>query len=40
VALNGHLMDQHLYSTLYESEYAQAARAIITALKEIRKEVM
>lgn len=40
IALNGHLMDQRLYSTLYESEYAQAARAIITALKEIRKEVM
>lgn len=40
VALNGHLMDQRLYSTLYESEYAQAARAIIAALKEIRKEVI
>jgi hypothetical protein len=40
VAINGHLMDQHLYSTLYEREYAQAARAIITALKEIRKEVI
>lgn len=40
VALNGHLMDQRLYSTLYESEYTQAARAIITALKEIRKEVI
>lgn len=39
VALNGHLMDQHLYSTLYEREYAQAARAIIATLKEIRKEV-
>lgn len=39
VALNGHLMNQKLYSTLYEGEYAQAARAIITALKEIRKEV-
>lgn len=40
VALNGHLMNQKLYSTLYEGEYAQAARAIITALKEIRKEVI
>ena len=39
VALNGHLMDQRLYSTLYESEYAQAAREIIATLKEIRKEV-
>lgn len=39
VALNGHLMDQSLYSTLYESEYAQAARAIIETLKEIRKEM-
>ena len=40
IALNGHLMDQRLYSTLYEGEYAQAARAIIAALKEIRKEVI
>lgn len=40
IGLDGHLIDQHLNSTLHEREYSQAARAIITALKEIRKEVM
>lgn len=39
IDLNGHLIDQKLGGSLYEREYSQAARAIITALKEIRKEM-
>ena len=40
VNLNGHLIDQKMGGSLYEREYTQATRAIITALKEIRKEMM
>lgn len=40
IGLDGHLIDQKLYSTLYEREYSQAVRTIIAALKEIRKEMM
>ena len=39
IGLDGHLIDQHLNSTLHEREYSQAVRAIITALKEIRREM-
>jgi hypothetical protein len=40
IGLDGHLIDQKLYSTLYEREYSQAVRTIIAALKEIRKEMI